>query len=129
MQMVKTTNLDAPQKDILVKPEIAFRLTCQIGNTGVVNNADGRKIIPAGTPVGVKGKNVLEERTAVLVVSNTSSDGENAQGILMNDTDVTDGNNSAPVIFSGIIDLTKCPTIDATAKTALASHIIFIKGV
>lgn len=129
MQMVKTTNLDAPQKDVLVKPEIAFRLTCQIGNTGVVNNADGRKIIPAGTPVGVKGKSVLEDRTAVLVVSNTSTDGENAQGILMNDTDVTDGNATASVIISGVVDLTKCPTIDATAKTALAPHIIFIKGV
>lgn len=127
MEMIKKVTYGAPKKDVLLNPDNAFRVNCQIGNTGISNNSDGRKIIPAGTPVGNKSSNPLEDRKAVLTVMNSSTDGANAQGILFNDVDVTDGNNECSVIFRGEVDLTKCPTIDATAKTAL-KHIIFVKG-
>lgn len=127
MEMIKKVTYGAPQKDVLLNPDNAFRVNCQIGNTGISNNADGRKIIPAGTPVGNKTAKALEDRKTVLTVMNTSADGANAQGILFNDVDVTDGNNECSVIFRGEVDLTKCPTIDATAKAAL-THIIFVKG-
>lgn len=127
MEMIKKVTYGAHQKDVLLNPDNAFRVNCQIGNTGISNNADGRKIIPAGTPVGNKSSNPLEDRKAVLTVMNSSADGANAQGILFNDVDVTDGNNECSVIFRGEVDLRKCPTIDETAKTAL-KHIIFVKG-
>ena len=56
--------------DYLIAPELAFALSCVIGNTGVTANANGRKIIKAGTPLYIAtGKSVLEDRAEVLTVS------------------------------------------------------------
>ena len=45
----------------------------------------------------------------------------------MHDVDVTNGNTNAQVVIRGVVDSSKCPTIDATAKTAL-TLITFVNG-
>lgn len=122
-QMVKKQSYTT-EKDVLIKD--FFSCGVQVANTGVVAGSDGRKIIPAGTPVGGT-TNVLLNRTATVAVTNTSGDGANAQGVLRHDVDVTDGTANGTLIVAGVVDLTKCPTIVDEAKGALA-HIIFMKG-
>lgn len=113
-------------KDILLAPHLAFTISAIVGSTGVTNNAEGRKVIPAGTPVGGT-TSVLATRSTVLQVTNTNSNGANAQGVLLHDVDVTNGNTNAQVVIRGVVDSSKCPTIDATAKTAL-TLITFVNG-
>ena len=123
--MVKRTIYDAPL-DVLLNPDNAFQIGVQVGNAGVSADANGRKIIKAGTPVG-GATSVLVTRNTVLTVTNTSTNGANSQGVLRHDVDVTNGNANATLIVRGEVDLSKCPTIEATAKTAL-THIIFVNG-
>lgn len=125
-QMVSSKVYDAPEKDVVLNPDNLFEIGIQVANTGVSANADGRKIIPAGTPVG-GSTSVLETRNTVLAVTNTSANGANAQGVLRHDVDVTNGNANATLVVRGEIDLSKCPTIVAEAKTALV-HLIFVNG-
>lgn len=125
-QMVKRTIFDAPDLDVLLNPDNAFEIGVQVGNTGVSADSNGRKIIKAGTPVGGT-VSALETRNTVLSVTNSSSNGANAQGVLRHDVDVTNGNANATLIVRGEVDSSKCPTIVAEAKTAL-THIIFVNG-
>ena len=125
-QMVKISEFNAPEKDVALNPDNLFEIGVQVANTGVTANADGRKIIPAGTPVG-GSTSVLETRNTVLTVTNTQATGANAQGVLRHDVDVTDGNANATLIVRGEVDSSKCPVVVAEAKTAL-THIIFVNG-
>lgn len=113
------------KKNVLLAPHLAFEIGVQVSNTGV-STTNGKKIIPAGTPIGGT-TSVLSKRDTVLSVTNNSSTGANAQGVLRDDLDVTNGNANGTMIVSGVIDESKCPTIDNTVKTAL-THIIFVNG-
>ena len=125
-QMVKTTTYNAPEKDVALNPDNLFEIGVQVANTGVTADSEGRKIIKAGTPVGGT-TSVLSTRNTVLTVTNSSSTGANAQGVLRHDVDVTAGNANATMIVRGEVDESKCPTIASEAKTALV-HIIFVNG-
>lgn len=126
-QMVKSVSYNAPESDVLLNPDNAFEIGVQVTNTGITADTEGRKIIKAGTPVGHASKDVLDERDTVLVVSNDSTLGANAQGVLRHDVDVTAGQANATLIVRGEVDSSKCPVIHADAKTAL-THIIFVNG-
>lgn len=123
-QMVNKTEIGA-KNNVLLAPHLAFAIAVQVSNTGV-STVNGKKIIPAGTPIG-STTSALTKRDTILSVTNTSSNGANAQGILRDDLDVTNGNANGTMIVSGVIDESKCPTIDSTVKTALP-HIIFVNG-
>lgn len=125
-QMVKTTTYNAPEKDVALNPDNLFEIGVQVANTGVTADSEGRKIIKAGTPVGGT-TSVLATRNTVLTVTNSSSTGANAQGVLRHDVDVTAGNANATMIVRGEVDESKCPTIASEAKEALV-HIIFVNG-
>lgn len=125
-QMVSVKSFDAPELDVVLNPDNLFEIGVIVNNTGVSNNADGKKIIPAGTPVG-SATNVLETRNTVLSVTNTQANGANALGVLRHDVDVTNGNANATLVVRGEVDLSKCPTIVAEAKAVL-THIIFVNG-
>lgn len=126
MVSVKKT-YGAPHKDIVLAPHLAFAIPVQVGNTGVSVNSEGKKIIPAGTPIGGT-VSALETRDTILTVTNSSTTGTNAQGILRYEVDVTAGTVNATMLVSAIVDTSKCPTIDASVKTALAGRIVFING-
>lgn len=123
-QMITKTDLKS-KKNVLLAPHLAFEIGVQVSSTGV-STVNGKKIIPAGTPIGGT-TSALTGRGTVLSVTNSATNGANAQGILRDDLDVTNGNANGTMIVSGVIDESKCPTIDTTVKTAL-SHIIFVNG-
>ena len=129
-QMVSSKVYSAPELDVVLNPDNLFEIGVIVGNTGVSANAEGKKIIPAGTPVGGT-TSALETRNTVLAVTNTAENGANAQGVLRHDVDVTDATSpavaNATLIVRGEVDSSKCPTIVAEAKTAL-THIIFVNG-
>lgn len=126
MEMVKTTTYDAPELDVALNPDNLFQIGVQVGNTGVEANTEGKKIIHAGTPVGAT-TSVLKVRNTVLTVTNSSTTGANAQGVLRHDVDVTNGTANATLIVRGEVDSSKCPTIADEAAEAL-THIIFVNG-
>lgn len=66
---------------------------CMVSDENVVKDANGLKIVKAGTPIDGDGK------TAV-----TTDGVSNVVGILLHDTDVTDGPQPATYVFSGSID-------------------------
>lgn len=110
-------------KNILIAPELAFSIGCIVGNDGVTENSEGRKIIKAGTPVG-STVNVLENRQTVLTVGDA-----NAQGVVLHDVDVTDGNANATLVVKGTVDLLKLDIQITTAAKEKLTNITFMKGV
>lgn len=113
--------------DVVINKTLLHEIGVQVSNTGVSAGSDGRKVIPAGTPIGGT-TSALEDRDTVLQTTNSSSLGANSQGVLRYDVDVTSGNANATMIVFGVVDTLKCPVIDAAAKTALAGKIIFQNG-
>lgn len=121
---VKTNNY-ANEKQILIAPELAFSIGCLVGNTGVEADANGKKIIKAGTPVG-GSTSVLTNRQTVL-----TKGAENAQGVVLHDVDVTDGDGRATLVIAGYVDLYKLDAdvvtiVNEAAKTL--NRIVFLNG-
>lgn len=115
------------QRNVLIAPELAFTIGCQVANTGV-SAVEGKKIIPAGTIVGAEAS-VLTERATVLKVVDEGTIAQ-AQGVLVNDVDVTAGTATGTLLVSGFVDLDKMPE-DAAALVDGAtglSKITFVKG-
>ncbi len=111
------------EKQILVAPELAFSIGCLVGNTGVSPDANGRKIIKAGSPVGGT-TSVLTNRQTVLTVG-----AENAQGIVLHDVDVTDGDGRATLVISGYVDLYKLDSsVVEMVTSATLNRIVFLNG-
>lgn len=114
------------RKEILIAPENAESLSVIVGDTGIVADGNGRKIIKAGTPIGSE-TDVFENRKTVLQKEDT-----NVQGILLHDVDVTAGDQNAAMVYKGTIDLLKLDEttralITPTVKEALPL-VVFIKG-
>lgn len=115
------------QRNVLIAPELAFTIGCQVANTGV-NAVNGKKIIPAGTIVG-NANSVLTDRNTVLTVTNDTTI-NNAQGVLVNDVDVTLGTTTGTLLISGFVDTDKMPTTAANlvANATTLTKITFVKG-
>lgn len=115
-------------KQILANSVLFQSFGAQVAATGV-NAADGRKIIPAGTPVG--GDNdFYEDEQAELVVTNNAENGAKTQGVLLHDVDVTNGTNNATVLVFGYVNINRLDeklTIVDEAKTALDGKVTFVK--
>ena len=122
------------QKNVLIAPELAHKLTVRVKNTGLTADDEGKKIILAGTLIGGT-TDALTDRTAELTVI-TSSTVANAQGVTVDDVDVTNGTASVSMLKAGVVDIEKMPSAmqtivtnasNLTNATGLA-HIIFQKG-
>lgn len=119
------TNSYANEKQILIAPELAFSIGCLVGNTGVEADANGKKIIKAGTPVG-GSTSVLTNRQTVL-----TKGAENAQGVVLHDVDVTDGDSRATLVIAGYVDLYKLDADVVTIvneATETLNRIVFLNG-
>ena len=107
-----------------------------VDDAGIVANADGKKIVPAGTIIGGTGgaNAILAKDTVLATKHNTQSGatgsagaGVDAEGVLLSDVDVTYGDAQGTMIIHGFIDLSKLPEAPcADAVTALKSRIIFL---
>lgn len=119
-----------PQKSITKFLDHSVNIAVTLTDSGVVANADGKKIVVAGTILGTAGANpILTDEAMLAIKSNTQGvDGVKAEGVLFNDVDVTHGPNSGAMMIHGFVDLDKLPEAPcAEAKTALAGRITFIK--
>lgn len=113
------------EKQILIAPELAFTIGCQVTNTGLNTDEEGRKILKAGTPVG--GGDVLTTRNVVL-----SQDTTTPVGVVLHDVDVTGGQMNATLVVSGVVDVLKLDSdVQALVTTATSklSKITFMKGI
>ena len=110
VNMVKKTSYTTP-KSILIAPELAYSIPVIVGNTGISAGEDGRKIIKAGSAVGGT-TSVLTNRQTALQKTTTATE---AQGVLLHDLDVTDGDANGTMLVFGFVDLNK---IDTDAQPA-----------
>ncbi len=88
------------RKMILVDEPNSTALSCMVANTGVTANAEGKKIVKAGTPVS---GSLLERDTPFTV----DSSGSNPVGVILHDVDVTEGAANSQVVIFGFIDISK----------------------
>ena len=100
--------------EILKFPDHYVALAVTVDDTGIEFNADGKKVVPAGTIVG---GGALADPTAKVSEKNDELTGKDAEGVLLNDVDVTHGSAPGAMVIHGFIDLNKLPTApDATVS-------------
>lgn len=112
MGKFKTTNY-VTRKEILKFPDHYVNLAITVDDAGIVADADGRKIVPAGT---LMGGGVIDDATKKSVPANDAT----SEGVLFYDVDVTYGPAAGALLIHGFIDVTKIPAApSADAVTAL----------
>jgi len=124
---VKVDNY-ATANTILIAPAMAVAFSVVVGNAGLVANAAGRKILKAGAPLF---GSLLTRSTAFVAATSTGTAPvvSNAVGIILHDTDVTDGNSNAQVVVFGFVDTTKLSAQPAAeVVTALNAKITYVNG-
>ncbi|ERM20335.1 hypothetical protein [Brevibacillus laterosporus] len=112
------------KKEILKFPDHYVALAVTVDDTGVMANAEGKKIVPAGT---ILGGGVLADPSKVAKKAKTTADKSDAEGVLLNDTDVTYGPASGAMVIHGFIDVSKIPNQPDVAETAALKQITFLK--
>lgn len=108
--------------EILKFPDHYVALAVTVDDVGVTANADGKKIVPAGTIVG---GGTLANPDAKVTEKNDATLGAEAEGVLLNDVDVTYGPASGAMVIHGFIDLNKLPK--APDATVDLQNITFLK--
>ncbi len=106
--------------------QILFDVQNQVSVSIVVDDGysvtrDGRKIVPAGTPLS--GDLTARNTAFVKAIDNTAgsgspSNGKAATGVLLHDVDVTDGDTNGTLLIWGFVDLNKIDTTTAALLTA-----------
>ncbi len=120
--------------EILKFPDHYVALAVTVDDAGIEADEFSKKIVPAGTIVGKTitveddvptiSDGTLIDSTEKVVVANN----EGAEGILLNDVDVTYGPASGAMLVHGFVALEKLPEEpDADAIAALAGRILFIQ--
>ncbi|MED1790330.1 hypothetical protein P4V47_23175 [Brevibacillus laterosporus] len=112
------------KKEILKFPDHYVALAVTVDDTGITANGEGKKIVPAGT---ILGGGVLADSSKVAKKAKTTADKSDADGVLLNDTDVTYGPASGAMVIHGFIDLNKIPNAPDVAETAALKQITFLK--
>lgn len=108
--------------NILYTNEGSISFPVIVDAASVTADADGNKILKAGTPVKGKTTAVLQKMKEPVIKADTAE----AELILLNDANVTRGDVMVAALHKGYVNEDKIPAITAEAKTAL-KHITFIK--
>ena len=108
------------KKEILKFPDHYVNLAVTVSDAGVSANADGKKIVPAGT---ILGGGFLADESVLAVKTN----GAGAEGVLFNDTDVTYGPAPGGALIHGFVDLDKLPEAPAAEAVTALKQITFLK--
>lgn len=122
--MTQITKYGAPKQVLgFITNKVAFGVL--VSDAGVEADADnaGKKIIPAGTPVGGT-TSALEDDATVLAVANDAT----AQGVLEFPVDVTSGASDGTMIVNGYINENRLPegvTVSDEAKKAMTNVVFF----
>lgn len=107
------------KKEILKFPDHYVALAITVDDAGITPGTDGRKIVPAGT---IMGGGVLSDPEARAVPKN---DGD-AEGVLLNDVDVTYGPASGALLIHGFVDRNKLPEAPTPEAVQALKQITFI---
>lgn len=122
-------------KEILKFPDHYVALAVTVDDDGIEANENGKKIIPKGTVVGGKTKSVIDndEEPVVgkVVVEEEEYSATGAEGVLLNDVDVTHGPAPGAMVIHGFIAIDKLPYEDndeaVDAVRAVVNGIKFIR--
>jgi len=106
------------RKEILKFPDHYVNLAITVSDTGVTA-VNGKKIVPAGT---ILGGGVIADPTKQAVKINAAG----AEGVLINDVDVTYGPAPGALLIHGFIDLAKLPEAPVDAAVTALKQITFI---
>lgn len=107
------------KKEILKFPDHYVALAITVDDAGITPGADGKKIVPAGT---IMGGGVLSDPEALAVPKNDAE----AEGVLLNDVDVTYGPAPGALVIHGFVDSSKLPEAPAEDAKAALKQITFI---
>lgn len=110
--------------EILKFPDHYVNLAITVSDEGIAANAEGKKIVAAGT---ILGGGVLIDDNALAVKASTDENGSNAEGILFSDVDVTYGPASGALLIHGFVALDKLPTAPTKEDKAALKQITFLK--
>ncbi|WP_028982844.1 hypothetical protein [Sporolactobacillus terrae] len=112
-------------KGILKFPDHYVAISVTVDDAGITTNADGKKIVPAGTILGggFIGNSTNKAKKAVTAGDPAASD---AEGVLLTDVDVTYGAASGAAVIHGFIDTTKLPAAPTAEEAAALKQITFI---
>ncbi|MGE7984923.1 hypothetical protein [Lysinibacillus fusiformis] len=110
----------ASGKEILKYPDHHVSMTATFDDIGITENADGKKIVPAGTIVG---GGMLSDRS----VKAKSANDATAEGVSRYDVDVTYGPAVGAVVIHGFVDLAKLPVQPSAEAIAALKQITFMK--
>ena len=120
----KTTNY-GNQKGILKFPDHYVNVAITVSDSGVSANEEGRKIVPAGTILG--GGVLADETTLAVKATSDEEAGSNAEGVLFNDVDVTDGPAKGAMLIHGFLDTSKLPVAPTEEDKAALNQITFVE--
>lgn len=114
------------KKEILKFPDHYINVAVAVSDVGVVVDADGKKIVPAGTIIG---GGFLNDPTvkAVKATSSGAPAVSNAEGVLFYDVDVTYGPAPGAALIHGFVDLNKLPVAPTAEELAALKQITFLK--
>ena len=123
--MIKKTSYPNNPKQIMLADSQMVSFGVVLSNEGISANAEGRKVVKAGTPLA---GNIKARNTAFKKAS-----GEHAVGICLHDVDVTEGNANASLVVFGFVDLEKVESdvvalITEEVETALKAKVTFLTG-
>lgn len=110
-------------KEILKFPDHYVNLAITVSDASISSNAEGKKIVPAGTIIG---GNILNDESA-LGVKATTDVTSNAVGVLFHDVDVSHGPASGALLIHGFVDLNKIPAAPTAEEKAALNQITFLK--
>lgn len=122
MASVIVKSYGAP-KDILFLLNDYSAIAVNVDDANVVAGSDGKKIVPAGT---IMGGGVFDDLTASAVPADGI--GVAAEGILLHDVDVTDGDTLGTLLVRGIVDEAKLDVKPTLAQKEQLKQIIFVNG-
>lgn len=110
---------------ILKFPDHYVNMAVMVSDAGIAANADGRKIVPAGT---ILGGGFLVDDSVVAVKATTAGDpaASNAEGVLFYDVDVTNGPAPGAATIHGFISTDKLPTAPTAEEVAALKQITFV---
>lgn len=138
MGRVRETSL-LGKKEILKFGTHSIQISITVDDIGVQANSEGRKIVQAGTILGGNGGSILEDDTIKAIKKNTQSErniengeitkrenGLDAEGVLLNDVDVTYGPTDGTMVIHGFINLNSIPEAPCKDSEQALKNITFM---
>lgn len=128
--VTKTTMVNVNQ--ILANVDLQMSVGCVVPSTmQTTANADGRKIVPAGTPLKIDLGNLQTAASAPTTNPASASAGtaSDMNAVLLHDVDVTSGNANGTALIFGFVNLNRIDTTTAAKlKAGTFGLITFLKA-